>query len=325
MEKLPSELISVVAAFLSPRSLIPFANLYPWECAAALRVAPCLTTLAQLNALIDLLEQDERKLAETATLHSHNDNQMQLKATTVASLEIRCREHNQKWAHSASALLRLCNNTNTLVLDGIEDLRIKSIVGTGALKHLHLRSVSFRAHSLPSSPSLNTSLANVTTMTLNNLGLPLPSTHFANLLLAAPRLSSLSISNLRDVTPELFILALEIVQPYLTTLKIGSTTTLQGEELPDILANFEKLVVVDLTLPTIVILLSLPSTVETLTVRKVKDVTPSQEDETVRDVEIALRKPSFCKHLKLLSMWRTRGLRRIEDASLARSVSTQFI
>lgn len=186
---------------------------------------------------------------------------------------------------------------------------------------LELKSTSFRAHSLPFSPPLPF----LTHLGLDNMGLPTPATHLQSLLAASPKLVSLSISFLRDLTPKLFSDALQVVQPSLRILKIGVLTEKQDEVLPDLLAGFEKLESLDLTCPIPLLrhLTALPESLRSLSLHRSKAGMIKEEEETREAVAIFLTKGD-CKKLKELTLWEGRGLRRLEDLASARSIKAMF-
>lgn len=187
---------------------------------------------------------------------------------------------------------------------------------------LQLKSTTFRAHSLPFAPPLPF----LTHLVLDNMGFPSPATHLHHLLLASPALTSLSISSLRDLTPLLFDQALQVVQPYLKILKIGSLTEQQDEILPDILSNFEKLDSLELTCPIPLLrhLAALPSSLRSLAINRSKATMVKAEEETMEAVAEFLMKGD-CKKLKVLTLWEgMRKLRKLEDLASARAIKAIF-
>ncbi|GAA5890697.1 hypothetical protein JCM16303_006487, partial [Sporobolomyces ruberrimus] len=186
-------------------------------------------------------------------------------------------------------LLKVCERVNKLELVGIDDLRPKHLVSNKTLTHLSLLNTSFRPHSLVNPPNLVSFTSSLTHLTLSNLGLPPPSTHLSTLIsLASKTLKYLAISSIRDVESLEFhktfsILATEC--PKLSTLVLGFLTDEQVETLSlpllssttsctpstsyPILSRLSNLrsLTFTLPLPTLPLLLSLPPSLQTLSIR----------------------------------------------------------
>lgn len=145
---------------------------------------------------------------------------------------------------------------------------------------------SFRPHSHTGPPNLAPFLGSLTHLTFANVGLPSPSSHLTAILrICAPSLQYLAISSLRDIDAAEFRTAFEILVERghrLETVLVGFLTEPQISVLhnsdsgsrPDdppraLLSRLPALrhLTWTLPLPTLPLLLALPPTLETLTIR----------------------------------------------------------
>ncbi|KAK4053746.1 hypothetical protein OIV83_001402 [Microbotryomycetes sp. JL201] len=172
------------------------------------------------------------------------------------------------WGPRIGRLLAVCPALTHLSITGVDDLRMKWLVGTGSLKSLRLVSCSFRAHALAEPENLSQFLQSVDSLHLSNLGLPEPSTHLAAIVQnSSSTLVSLALSSVRDPLPPLGPLP---HSPALTCLNVTRLTF----TIPH----------VDLTL-----LSSLPNTLKTLNLRtspSLSSVFSAQRSEAIGPVPI---------------------------------------
>ncbi|GAA6001142.1 hypothetical protein JCM10207_007429 [Rhodosporidiobolus poonsookiae] len=192
-------------------------------------------------------------------------------------------------------VLKACPEVERVEVVGVDDLRMKHLVGNGSTTHLTLLNSSFHtnAHTCPS--SLPSFLSALTHLTVANLGLPPPSTHLTDLLHhCAPTLEHLALSSLRDVDLAEFQRALAtLVRPRpagagkLRSLMLGFLTDAQVSALTlplppaldptsasaarSLAPLLARLPVTHLTftlpLPSLPLLLALPPTLRVLTIR----------------------------------------------------------
>jgi hypothetical protein len=194
--------------------------------------------------------------------------------------------HSRGFGVRIHRVLAKCPRLRTLALVGIDDLKPKHLVST--VTHLSVLNSSFRPHALVDPPSLELAVSALTHLTLSNVGMPPPSTHLSTLVhLAAPTLTYLAVSSLRDVDLAEFRTALAtlarectsldtlvlgfLTDEHVTALCLPPTTTSDGREQQyPVLSELTRLENLTFTLPhpNLDLVLSIPATLSTLTVRQ---------------------------------------------------------
>ncbi|GAA5876506.1 hypothetical protein JCM8547_009410 [Rhodosporidiobolus lusitaniae] len=238
-----------------------------WHALAAplLYAAPSVVSLAQFDALL-------------ATL----DNKRNGWAGEVKRFRVDGSSLQKGYGARVGRLSKAVKGLERLEIVGVDDLRMKLLVGTGTLTHFTLLNSSFRPNTSPSPPTLPLFLSSLTSLTLANVGLPPPSTHFTSLLSACSNtLTHLAISSLRDVHAKEFQAALRILSgegSKLKRLTLGFLTdeqvyalcsTLPSSSSPQPALSLLPLtsLLFTLPLPSLPLLLSLPPTLTHLTIR----------------------------------------------------------
>ncbi|GAA5900613.1 uncharacterized protein JCM6883_002900 [Sporobolomyces salmoneus] len=228
---------------------------------------PCTSTVEQLELLIDAVTKRKEL------------------ANEVRELTVLGRVFQSKgYGIRIQRLLKQCQGVRRLELVGIDDLRPKHLISQNrALTHLSLLNSSFRPHSLVDPPNLSSFVSGLTHLTLSNLGLPPPSTHLSIILSHASRtIRYLAISSIRDVELVEFRKIFTILSQdcsKLSTLVLGFLTdeqvsalclpSLSSDSPYPVLSQLSALKSLTFTLPhpSLSLLLSIPPTLETLTIR----------------------------------------------------------
>lgn len=377
IERVPPELIRAILECLPTldrqAELVKLATLAPVFIPAIdlLLYSPRLTSLTGIEHLLLLLETDERnlrtQLRKTGELTESVEPDSEeliwlLLSSRIKSLSIQCRDFGARgWGGKLARLMTKGRFIKELDITGLEDLRIKHLVGVGgkhpppfpledakdeneqklildskkALTHLTLRSTTFRAHSLTTSPHLSYTLNSLTHLTLINLGLGAPSTHFLNLLNSAPALIALHISLVRDLTREQLEVGLLSVATRLRRLGIGSLTDSQENCLEIVLPLLTRVefLLVTIPVPSLVQLGVMPSCVRTLRLERGGTVAYSsrmttrrweeQEDRVVQAIVDSLTRGDISQLERLVMFTPNRGQRRIENICHTRGI--QFV
>lgn len=303
ISNLPNELIQLILIKLDLNSILNCSksnSIFRFNAQLTLLSLISLNSIKSIQKLLNFIELKDQ---------TNNDQDRSI-SDSIKSLTVSCREHGTRgFSTSINRLLQKSNQLKRLEIIGIEDMRIKSLVGTGSLTELVIRSTTFKNHSLPFSPTLSIFCQSLKKLILSNLGLPSPSTHMIALLQHSINLKDLSLSSLLDLTPELFKDLLLIVQNQLEIIRIGSLSESQDEIFTLLLPGFSNLNMIEI-IPTASHLSSLPSTLRILSVKRNRKAIA--DDSTAEVVEVALKLGQLDQLDKLILWKGIRGLRRIE-------------
>lgn len=144
METLPGEVIEQIASFLKPStiaalSLVSRGLHYPAQ--HALYTAPTIYSIRAFHALLATLEADRKRANYLANSFRSDDDQHELPrematlGDAVQEVVIRCREvgipRTNGFGACVGRLLNVSKHVKTLEINGVEDLRIKHLSGSG--------------------------------------------------------------------------------------------------------------------------------------------------------------------------------------------------